>query len=59
MLCTDSTPVLFDASNYRRYVVLIISRIFPVRDAQIRLMLLLYFLNFVSLMDIDYLQTQL
>ena len=40
-------------------LVPIISRTFPVRDAQIRLMLLRFFPNFVSLMDIDYLQTQL
>ena len=52
---TDSTPGLFDTSNYRLYIVPVISRIFPVRDAQIRLVLLHYFPHYVSLMDSDHL----
>jgi SCY1-like protein 3 len=46
---------LFDASNYRLYIVPVISRIFPVRDAQIRLVLLHYFPHYVTLMDPDHL----
>lgn len=37
----------------------VITRIFPVRDAQIRLMLLQYLPCFISLMEIDYIKQQL
>lgn len=52
---TDSTQGLFDASNYRLFVLPVVSRIFPVRDAQIRLVLLHYFPHFVGLMEPDHL----
>lgn len=52
---TDSTQAVFDTSNYRLFVLPVVSRIFPVRDAQIRLVLLHYFPHFVGLMDPDHL----
>ena len=50
-LLIDSTPGLFDVSNYRRFILPIVIRIFPVRDAQIRLMLLQYFPYYAPLME--------
>jgi len=56
---TLQTSGLLDAANYRRYVVPVISRIFPVRDAQIRQVLLQYLPSFVRHMEIDFLRQQL
>lgn len=53
MLLTDSTQGLFEPYNYKLYILPIVTRIFAVRDAQIRLVLLHYFPHYVSLMDSD------
>lgn len=50
-LLIDATPGLFDVSNYRHFILPIVTRIFPVRDAQIRLLLLQYFPYYTPLME--------
>ena len=49
----ESTQGLFDPSNYRSFILPIVFRIFPVRDAQIRLVLLHYFPHYIGLMGTD------
>lgn len=55
----DSSEGLFDTTNYRNYILPVISRIFGVRDAQVRLMLLHYFPHYVTLMDRDVLASRI
>lgn len=51
----ETTPGLFDATNYKLFILPVVSRIFLVRDAQIRLILLQYFSHYVELMDKEHL----
>ena len=51
----DGPEGLLDVANYRQYILPILARILPVRDAQIRLVLLHYFPHYVGLMDRDHL----
>lgn len=50
---TDASEGLFDVSSYRQFILPVVSRIFGVRDAQVRLVLLHYFSSYVHLMDRD------
>lgn len=50
-----SSEGLFDVANYQQYVLPVLIRIFPVRDAQIRSILLQYFPHYVGLLDRDHL----
>lgn len=59
LLCIDTNEALFDASSYRHFILPIVSRIFGVRDAQIRLILLHYFSYYVQLMEPDQLAQQI
>ena len=56
---SSSQQGIFDVANYRLYVLPVVSRIFAVRDASIRLILLQYFSHYVGLIDKDHLAQHL
>lgn len=55
----DMFPALFNTQTYTKYIVPKILQIFSVRDAQIRLILLEYFVAYMKLFSIDDLRDQL